>query len=281
MSSRLAFLRLPVQVFSYETSDLTHELLYPVLSLWYSPGRYMQSLSYLIVGQRLCAVSWCPLHYLFIYRRYRRVDIVVIIPVRDIRFTQHLVSLRILRHCLAYGNRGLLTQLIQFALGDIQSLAQLLISRRSSQVTLQLSCFIVQHLLHVDLILRDMNDILTLPSESVESLKVWEHEGLWRHFLCYVVVTQTLQSIGCSFYPECVLLSWCICMERAVDSRPDEVQYLFGGFRRAFLLPIGYGLHDIVLRRLYRFRRSILRRSIQTFNLFKYTRHLKPHAKPL
>ena len=82
------------------------------------------------------------------------------------------MSLRILRHCLTYGNRGLLTQLIQLALGDIQSLAQLLISRRSSQVILQLSCFIIQHLFHVDLILRDMNDILTLPSESVESLKV-------------------------------------------------------------------------------------------------------------
>lgn len=70
-------------------------------------------------------------------------------------------------------------------------------------------------------------------------------------------------------------------MKRAVDSRPDEVQYLFGGFRRALLLPIGYGLYDIFLRLLYRFRRNILRRSIQTFNLFKYTRHLKPHAKPL
>lgn len=70
-------------------------------------------------------------------------------------------------------------------------------------------------------------------------------------------------------------------MKRAVDSRPDEVQYLFGVFRRAFLLPIGYGLYDIFLRLLYRFRRNILRRSIQTFNLFKYTRHLKPHAKPL
>ena len=70
-------------------------------------------------------------------------------------------------------------------------------------------------------------------------------------------------------------------MKRTVDSWLKEVQYLLGGFRRALLLPIGYGLYDIFLRLLYSFRRNILRRSIQTFNLFKYTRHLKPHAKPL
>ena len=70
-------------------------------------------------------------------------------------------------------------------------------------------------------------------------------------------------------------------MKRTVDSWLNEVQYLLGGFGCALLLPIGYGLYDIFLRLLYRFRRNILRRSIQTFNLFKYTRHLKPHAKPL
>ena len=70
-------------------------------------------------------------------------------------------------------------------------------------------------------------------------------------------------------------------MQRTVDSRLDEVQYLFGILRRAFLLPIGYRLHDIILRGLYRFSCSILIGSIQTFNLFKYTRHPKPHAKPL